>query len=276
MMEDHIQKTSSYHFVSDSFEGPLETLLQLIEERKLEISTVSLGMVTQDFLKHLDRVREAFALKNSESGATKEFHGVGLDVLVLVDFVSIASRLILIKSKSLIPDLVLSTQEEDQIGQLEERLRLYQKIKPGIRAFAKAYANASHSFARPYMKNMALSAPGMLEGKIFYPGTTTTVGTLTQRLEELFSYLKKTEYEVRRVHEKIVSLEEHIRTVSTRIQNIEQSSLAKLTTASNKTELVLTFLAILHLARDQIITLEQSMHFSDIIISRHNGDKPPM
>ncbi len=258
------QQSGTYRVTQQAFEGPLDVLLTAIENKKLEISTVSLSLVTQDFLKYLDELRASYAAEKDET------HTATIDIRVLVDFVSVASRLILIKSKSLLPDLPLTQEEEQAIDTLQWRLKVYQKIKPAIRAFAKYYETSTPGYARPYMKNMFLAVPGLLDGskKVFYPATNITTDALTQRLDALFSYWKKTQYEVHRVHEKIISLEEHIRTVAARIQGVEKSTLQKLAGGGTKTEMVLTFLAVLHLARDQIITLEQTMHFSDIIINR--------
>ena len=114
-------KQSTYTVVQQAFEGPLDLLLQYIESKKLDISAVSLSLVTQDFLQHLEALRKA---AEGQEGGTAV-----VDIHVLVDFVSVASRLILIKSKSLLPSLALSNEEEDKIVDLEKRLMLYQGVK---------------------------------------------------------------------------------------------------------------------------------------------------
>jgi chromatin segregation and condensation protein Rec8/ScpA/Scc1 (kleisin family) len=76
------------------------------------------------------------------------------------------------------------------------------------------------------------------------------------------------DYETRTIHERIVSLEEQVEAIAKRLQDVEKTSLLSLSQGQGRSEAILNFLAILHLARDQIITLEQSIHFSDIMISR--------
>ncbi len=92
------------------FEGPLDLLLNLVEKRKLFISDVSLAQVTDDFIRHVQSV-ENFPIGES------------------AQFILIAATLLLIKSKSLLPTLQLTTEETENIHDLETRLKLYQKIK---------------------------------------------------------------------------------------------------------------------------------------------------
>ena len=76
-----------------AFSGPLEKLLELVEERKLPITEVNLAEVTNDFLDYLRTLKT-------------------VDPSVLADFIVVASRLILIKSKALVPELTLTPEEE--------------------------------------------------------------------------------------------------------------------------------------------------------------------
>ena len=101
---------SAYTVKTEAFEGPLDILLSLIEKRKLHINDVSLSKVADDFIAYINSIEE-FPLEES------------------ADFILIASTLILIKSKSLLPTLDLSIEEEEDISTLEDRLREYQKIK---------------------------------------------------------------------------------------------------------------------------------------------------
>ena len=83
-----------YEVKLDKFSGPLETLLEFIEARKLTVGEVSLAQVTDDFLKYLEK------LKKEE--IVDEFGRVSVvDLRVIADFIVIASRLIFVKSKFL-------------------------------------------------------------------------------------------------------------------------------------------------------------------------------
>ena len=92
------------------FEGPLELLLELIEEHKLSINEVSLSTISDEYIRYL----ETIGVKDRES---------------LSQFISIAATLMLIKSRTLLPGLTLTEEEEGNIDELEQRLRAYAEIK---------------------------------------------------------------------------------------------------------------------------------------------------
>src|SRR5687767_11357963 len=103
----------AYKVKTRAFEGPFGLLLSLIEGKKLFINDLTLAEVTEDYLKYLGTLQ-------SESVSSDKYN------TELSNFIVIAATLILIKSKSLLPDLSLSDSEEGDIHKLEERLRLYE------------------------------------------------------------------------------------------------------------------------------------------------------
>src|SRR3989344_4656847 len=78
------------------YEGPFELILNLIEERKLLVSDISLSSVTDEFIQHVKN-QAAFPMEEA------------------ANFVSVAATILLIKSKSLIPELTLTNDEETDI-----------------------------------------------------------------------------------------------------------------------------------------------------------------
>ncbi len=102
-----------YELKIEQFSGPLEKLLELIEERRMEITELSLAEITADFLQYL---------KNIET----------VEPRFLADFVAIAAQLLLIKSKALLPGIKLTSEEEEKIKDLEGRLLFYKNFKPAI------------------------------------------------------------------------------------------------------------------------------------------------
>ena len=92
------------------FEGPLELVLDLIEKRKMHISDVSLSQVADEFIEYIKSFEE-FPIADS------------------ADFILVASTLLLIKSKSLLPNLQLTEEEQGSIEDLENRLASYKNIK---------------------------------------------------------------------------------------------------------------------------------------------------
>ena len=104
------------------FAGPMEKLLELIEAKKLDITRISLAEVTADFLKYIhsltktDKTQtgaEDFSVSQRSVGVSPRL--VGVSPRVLADFLVVASQLILIKSKAILPDVELSEEEEESI-----------------------------------------------------------------------------------------------------------------------------------------------------------------
>jgi len=105
-----IKKTSKCTIKTEAFEGPLDLLLNLIEKRKLFISDISLAQVADDYIAYINN-QEDFPMAST------------------ADFILVASTLVLIKSKSLLPTLDLSSEEQESIDDLEKRLKLHQRMK---------------------------------------------------------------------------------------------------------------------------------------------------
>src|ERR1041384_5079208 len=99
-----------YTVKTSVFEGPLDLLLDLVTKRKLFVNDVSLAQVTDDFIKYLEE-HEEFPMGES------------------AEFILVASTLMLIKSRSLLPMIKLTEEEEESIHELEDRLTLYAKYK---------------------------------------------------------------------------------------------------------------------------------------------------
>ncbi len=236
----------SYEFKNQKFQGPLEKLLEIIEAKKLSVSEVSLAEVTDDFLKYLEQAEK-------------------IDFTMLADFISVASKLILIKSKSLLPDLALNEEEEADIKDLERRLALYQEFKAAKKNFETLWLSKNVSHARQYLGSLEMV-------KVFYPGERVTNDSLVGALSRISDAVRKLSEETKTIREKIISLEEKIKEVVARVKDAGETSLGKLSEAKTKSEIIVIFLAILHLAREQLVRLEQGDNFSDIIVKNKDSE----
>lgn len=242
-----------YELKLSNYSGPLQKLLDLIEEKKLDISEISLAEVTDDFLRYLEKISKI-------EEASEE------NIRLLADFVAIASRLILIKSKALLPEVVFKEDEEEKIKDLEDRLRLYREFKPAIKNVARLWKENREEFSRPYFLNAAHWA-GV---NIFFPGKVSAE-KLNDAMNRLWNNLSGLIEESRVIREKITTLEETIKDVIKRLNELQEISFAKMSETKSRAETIVTFLAILHLAREQLIFIEQNGHFSDIIIKKNEG-----
>ena len=223
-----------YEFKSEQYSGPIEKLLELIEEKKLEITQLNLALITADFLTYLTTIE-------------KQAPGI------LADFLAVASRLLLIKSKALVPNLVLEQEEEEEIRDLEKRLKIYQEFKA----------------ARNYLKNLWQEQPLVFSreflaasGKLFYPPKNLKPTDLKVVIERLLAELRKIVYETKDFKIEVINLEEKMREFLERLKTAQAVNFGKMTDSQSRAEIITCFLVILHLIKDQLINVEQGEHFS--------------
>ena len=170
----------------EKFNGPLDLLLSLIEEKKMAIGEVVLSQVTDQFLEYL---------KQFQSGVSTEYQRI------LADFLVVASRLILIKSRTLLPGLVLSQEEEGDIKDLEERLKAYQQIKIWGRELGKWTRNRPSYFGRDSYLNMPV---------VFYPPQNISADDLYKIYESFLKTLPQIEKLEEKNLQRVVTLEQKI------------------------------------------------------------------
>jgi segregation and condensation protein A len=250
------------------FSGPLEKLLSLIEDQKLDISEVSMARVTDEFLRYLETFKGG--LNTNEEDGTAATEGAEIkfrvDLRVLADFVSVASKLIFLKSKYLLPGLALSEEEEADIKDLEARLVIYQQLKPAIKIVNRLWLTSHKSFSRPYFIG---KGTGNIPGQtMFYPGANLDTEALTAAMHGIFDTIKTYDLETETIKEKIITLEEKISEVLGRIQKEGDMHFNRLSGEKSRGEMIVVFLAILHLAREQLVLLEQMDNFSDIMVKK--------
>lgn len=232
----------SYELKSEFFTGPFEKLLGLIEEKKLEINQISLAEVTADFLKYLEEL--------SATG------GENIHPELLADFVSVASKLVLIKSKTLLPSLPITEEEDWEIRDFELKLKFFQEFKE----------------AREHIKNNWREMPTMatrefLSGSqvFFYPPSELKGGDLQQALAKLVEGLAVFFKPAVTLKNQIVSLKKKIEEVFERLTS-EVVNFKSLHSGQSRSEVVVLFLAILHLLKDQLIRVDQDEHFEEMRI----------
>ncbi len=233
---------SGYQIKTEIFEGPLDLLLSLIEKRKLHINDISLAKITDDYLAHIEKI-ESFPLKEA------------------AQFILIASTLVLIKSRSLLPALILTEEEEGDIKNLEARLREYQRVK----------ALSSH-VEELFGKNIMFIPPhGFLGEPVFSPTKKVSVEHLFAVIKHILQALPKKEMIPQAIIKKVVSLEEAITALSLRIkQNLTFRFNDLAEGGGGKIGIIVSFLAVLELIRRGAILVSQHNHFGEIEIAHKN------
>ncbi len=236
---------TQYKIKTPVFEGPFGLLLDLVEQRKLFINDLALAAVTEDYLNYIKKLTET-------PGATAE----------ISSFIVVAATLILIKSKSLLPSLDLTSEEEGSIHDLEERLRLYEM-------FRKLSENIKNRFGK---KIIFLPLERKNEMVVFLPDKQIT----RQRMMTLASEAANAMPKALRLPEvpvkKIVSVGEMMDRLSERIKNTLKMSFqdfaGKASTREEKINVIVGFLAMLELVRRGILEAKQENNFEDIMIEK--------
>jgi segregation and condensation protein A len=228
-----------------AFDGPLDLLLSLIEERKLSISDVSLSKVTDEYLGYVQKL-ESYPM-----------HEVS-------QFVLIAATLLLIKSRSLLPNMDLTDEEEGDIKELEKRLRHYQIIRQGARLLLREWG--VHPLRAPAQAPVR-PTPRFTPGNITMPMLAEALRTLTKTLPTAaFTSMVSVA--------PTISLEEMISKLEKRITQAVKMRFRELTKHASKSEVVIQFLALLELVRGGTITAKQDKTFSDIMLESDTVETP--
>ncbi|MCX6757981.1 MAG: segregation/condensation protein A [Candidatus Nomurabacteria bacterium] len=239
---------NSYKVKTVNFEGPFGLLLNLIEARKLFINEISLAQVTEDYINYVNNLG-------------------GLSSAEISSFIVVAATLILIKSKSLLPNLNLTNEEEGEIVNLEERLKLFE-------LYSKLGLNIKRDFGKKI-----IFAP--LERKndtlIFLPDDQITRESMMTFANDVINKIPKKiilpEVEVR----KVISIEEMIDKLAERMQTAIKMNFKEFTgkgvTKEERVVVIVGFLAMLELVRQGIVNVVQENNFQDIIIEQHSSDE---
>lgn len=227
----------NYKIKTEHFEGPLDLLLQLTEEQKLDITRVSLAKIADEYLEYIA----------SAENITLEH---------LSDFLSVASRLILIKSKALLPTLELTEEEEEEISDLEHQLAEYKKFKEASRKIAELFSGSQSAFSREGFLGQSV---------VFFPpenfGPENLAKTFSRILGEI-PLIEKLEEEMVR---EVLTLEEKIEHLQSTLKERAETSFSELVkNAKDKIEIVVSFLAMLEMVKQRIIHVEQGDLFSEI------------
>lgn len=228
-----------YEINLENFSGPISKLLSLIEDKKYEIRTVDLAKVTGDFVDFV----------NSLSNAHPR---------LLADFIAVAARLMLIKSRDLVPDLELTKEEEEQITDLEERLKIYQQFKGATVLFGDLYNRKQMVFSRPERKRKKAD-----DKVVFLPPQNLTAEVLLSNLKKSINIIE--ELEKRYEKYDALNLEEYIANLWDRVSG-KITKFSDISAGKNKRETIIFFIAVLNLLRENKISVQQDAHFSDITI----------
>ncbi len=247
--KDHMV-TPSYQVTLPQFQGPLDLLLHLIEQQQLDITKVALAQVTDQYLQYITTLKE-------------------IDADLLSDFLVIAAKLLFIKSQALLPKPAtdISREEEEDVGdQLVHQLRAYQQLKQATRMLMARETLHMRSYVRvvaPVTLQSHLS-PGevALNDLIVAARNALAIRPPDPAVDQVVSPL-------------VITIEERATFIQQILEQTPQVTFSSLIhTCARRLEIIITFMAVLELIRQNVVDVQQETLFGEIVICRKSAIPP--
>ncbi|MFH1978971.1 MAG: segregation/condensation protein A [Patescibacteria group bacterium] len=239
-----------YEVKLEQFNGPFELLTELIDKKKLSINEVSLAEIADQYIEYV---------KTIENFPTRE----------VASFIVVATTLMLIKSRSLMPSLKLTGEEDLEIENLEEQLKLYKQFNTLARELEKIFGKKIIFGRDAYLNTRT----------VFIEPRDLSISSLEIAMEEIIKNLPKPEKKdelPETIVTKTISLEQKIESLISRVE--EKMKLCFSEThdpnrVCKRMDLVISFLALLELTKRGFIIVRQGKNFGEIEIEKNQNEQ---
>ncbi len=236
-------QVDQYQIDTPVYQGPLDLLLHLIESAELDITTLALAQVTEQYLKHLEALQD---LPPDEISA----------------FLVIAAKLIQIKSEALLPQQSSRGEEEEDLGnELARQLIAYKRYKEIADLLAERKEFGYQTFIRlspakvDVKNNLDLEGFGIAE--LFQLASSIFVKELVR--QSISTVVERPK----------ISIKDKINQISEKFKHAEQLSFEELLGENySRLDVVISFLALLELVKGSYIKVIQDGIFNEIVMIR--------
>jgi segregation and condensation protein A len=222
------------------FTGPLDLLLHLIERQELDITAISLLAVTEQYLEQVGRLKED-------------------KIEQLIDFLVIGARLVLIKSRALLPKsplLLPGDEEEDPAEALARQLQMYKYFKRAAGRLAQWEAEGRRTYLR-------LAPPPRLEAHLDLGGATPV--SLLAALQAALARTARLEESVSLVQRRAITVEAQIERLRRDLKQRGSYSFRDLlSNRPSRIEVAVSLLAVLELIKREEVEAFQFEPFGPI------------
>lgn len=235
-----------YNIHLQVYDGPLDLLYDMISKQKIDIKDISITEITKQYLSYLEMLDK-------------------MDLEITSEFITMASKLLQIKSRYLLYKQKDDEEEEDPRLELMEKLEEYKKYKLAAEDLKSNVTDLSEVFYRKKeeiiidekidLEDISIDAIKMILPHILKVKTSEETGSKDDRLNKI-------------VKGRIVSVEEKMVYIRDIIKEKEQVHFTNIIEECDKNEVIATFLSILELIKAKEITVEQDIFFDDILIKR--------
>jgi segregation and condensation protein A len=224
------------------YEGPLDLLLDLIERAELDITSLALAQVTDQYLAYIHTI-EAIAAEEISA------------------FLVIAARLLQIKSEALLPRPPVREPGEEDPGQmLAEQLRIYKRFKELANWLLERETQNLRTFLR-------LAPPPKVEGKLDL--SDVTLSDLLEAAEAILTRERDKKALGTVITAPKITIREKIEVIARKLSKSSNANFSELLgPAPSRLEIVVTFLALLELVKRYRVAARQQALFGDIEIER--------
>ena len=236
------------NFVINDFEGPLDLLLHLIKTSKMSIYDIKIEEITRQYVDFINKMKE-----------------MNLDVAS--EYLVMASELIELKSKMLLPKTEEDEEEEDPREELVNRLLEYQKYKDMVETFRNLETERKEVYTKEPLNFKELSDSYMEnDGSVSVEDLMKALSKFLQRKEAEKPISTK-------ITKKEISVTDRTRDIRKILSTKKKVSFFDLFEIKTKEYVVVTFLSILEMAKLGEINIIQENNFNNIIISKKEGAK---
>ena len=229
-----------YDIVLDDFSGPMDLLLSLIKKNEMDIMNIKLEVIIDEYLDYIKKMQE-----------------MNLDIAS--SYLVMSSELLEIKSRMLLPKMEEDPEEDDPKERLINRLILYQKYKDSIESFKELEENRNNYYTKaPSSLNDYQEEKKALIDNVSLDDLVNAFKKFLERVEEEKPINTK-------VTKKELSVEDEIKNIKNKLKTNKKISFFDLFEIKNKEHMVVTFLAILEMAKKKELRIVQEDNFDNII-----------
>ncbi len=242
-----IEQKLTHKIVIEQFDGPFHVLVELLNSRDLGITEVNLSEITEQYISTIN--------KPDEDGKSV------IDPYLLADFLVVASKLVYLKSKELLPAMDIDDDEDDDNIDLEKQLKMYKRYYEASQVIGDMASKCRAMYSRD---KIAVDVD-----VIFNPPHTITADGMRDVFCDVVKRLEPVVKIPEKVMRRVVSLREKMDHVRQRILSEFNTNFRSLINdASDKSELVVTFLAVLELVKQKVLIVDQDELHGDISIQK--------
>lgn len=232
------------------YEGPMDLLYDLVTKHKIDIKDIAISEITKQYLDYLDAME-------------------AMDMEITSEFITMASKLVEIKSRYLLYLQREDSEEEDPRIELVERLKEYKKYKQ-VSKELKEKADEEHERFFRKKEEVIIEDELSLED--------VSIAKMMELLPKLLKNIDKKEEETknevleRLVNRKIISVEEKIVSLRRALSVKDRISFLETVDQSDRGDIIASFLCVLELIKEKEIIVTQDDFFEDIVIVKRTDD----